>query len=35
MMAVVTEWTERLRAGVGEVFPDKVTAFREQMAVHG
>ena len=29
------EWTERLRAEVGDGFPEKVTAFREGMAVHG
>ena len=29
------EWTERLREEVGEGFPEKVTAFREGMAVHG
>jgi len=29
------EWAERLRQEVGEGFPDKVTAFREGMAVHG
>jgi formamidopyrimidine-DNA glycosylase len=28
-------WTERLRAEVGEGFPEKVTAFRDGMAVHG
>lgn len=28
-------WTERLRAEVGEGWPTKVTAFREDMAVHG
>src|SRR5437764_149545 len=28
-------WTERLRAEVGDGFPEKVTAFREGMAVHG
>jgi formamidopyrimidine-DNA glycosylase len=28
-------WTERLRAETGDGFPEKVTAFREQMAVHG
>jgi len=28
-------WTDRLRQEVGEGFPDKVTAFREGMAVHG
>jgi formamidopyrimidine-DNA glycosylase len=32
---VLREWTERLRADVGDGFPDKVTAFREGMAVHG
>ena len=29
------DWTDRLRAEVGDGFPDKVTAFREGMAVHG
>ncbi|MFZ5471698.1 MAG: Fpg/Nei family DNA glycosylase [Myxococcota bacterium] len=29
------EWTERLRAQAGDDFPEKVTAFRPQMAVHG
>jgi formamidopyrimidine-DNA glycosylase len=29
------DWTQRLRTEVGEDFPDKVTAFREGMAVHG
>ena len=29
------EWTARLRAEVGDGFPEKVTAFREEMAVHG
>ena len=28
-------WIERLRAETGEGFPEKVTAFREEMAVHG
>lgn len=28
-------WTARLRAEVGSGFPDKVTAFRDGMAVHG
>lgn len=32
---VLREWTERLRAETGEGFPEKVTAFREEMAVHG
>ncbi len=31
----LTEWTERLRAEVGDGFPEKVTAFRDEMAVHG
>jgi formamidopyrimidine-DNA glycosylase len=29
------EWTERLRVETGDSFPEKVTAFREGMAVHG
>jgi formamidopyrimidine-DNA glycosylase len=33
--AVLQEWTERLREQAGEDFPQKVTAFREGMAVHG
>jgi formamidopyrimidine-DNA glycosylase len=33
--AVLLEWIERLRAEVGDGFPEKVTAFREGMAVHG
>ena len=28
-------WTDRMRAEVGTGFPDKVTAFRPEMAVHG
>jgi formamidopyrimidine-DNA glycosylase len=28
-------WMERLRAATGDAFPEKVTAFREGMAVHG
>jgi formamidopyrimidine-DNA glycosylase len=32
---VLSEWTERLRAEFGERWPDKVTAFRPEMAVHG
>ena len=31
----LSEWTERLRAEVGEGWPGKVTAFRPDMAVHG
>ncbi len=33
--ATMTDWTERLRASAGGKFPDKVTAFRPGMAVHG
>lgn len=29
------EWVERLRQETGDRFPEKVTAFREAMAVHG
>lgn len=32
---VLREWTERLRAEAAGGFPEKVTAFREGMAVHG
>jgi formamidopyrimidine-DNA glycosylase len=28
-------WTDRLRAEAGDRFPEKVTAFRDGMAVHG
>ncbi|MEQ1881754.1 MAG: zinc finger domain-containing protein [Burkholderiales bacterium] len=31
----LTEWTDRLRKEAGGAFPEKVTAFREGMAVHG
>jgi formamidopyrimidine-DNA glycosylase len=31
----LTDWIERLRAESGEGFPDKATAFRAGMAVHG
>jgi formamidopyrimidine-DNA glycosylase len=33
--ATLLEWIERLRAEVGDGFPEKVTAFRPGMAVHG
>jgi formamidopyrimidine-DNA glycosylase len=33
--SVLAEWTERLRLETGQGFPEKVTAFREGMAVHG
>jgi formamidopyrimidine-DNA glycosylase len=32
---VLPEWTRRLRDAAGGAFPEKVTAFREGMAVHG
>jgi formamidopyrimidine-DNA glycosylase len=32
---VLTEWTERLRDELGGAFPENVTAFRPEMAVHG
>ncbi len=35
VVRVLRDWTERLRAETGDAFPDKVTAFREGMAVHG
>ena len=34
-VATLRLWTERLRAETGAGFPEKVTAFRPQMAVHG
>lgn len=33
--SVLTEWVDRLAAETGDGFPEKVTAFREEMAVHG
>jgi formamidopyrimidine-DNA glycosylase len=33
--ATLREWTVRLRADAGAGFPEKVTAFRPEMAVHG
>ena len=33
--ATLMVWVERLRAETGGGFPEKVTAFRDQMAVHG
>ena len=32
---VLTEWLERLRAEAAGKFPEKVTAFRDEMAAHG
>jgi formamidopyrimidine-DNA glycosylase len=34
-VATLNLWTQRLRDEVGDGFPDKVTAFRPEMAVHG
>ena len=33
--ATLAEWTRRLREEAGDGFPERVTAFREGMAVHG
>ena len=33
--ATLTKWIDVLRRETGDAFPDKVTAFREGMAVHG
>ena len=33
--ATLQQWVDRLRDEVGDRFPEKVTAFREEMAVHG
>jgi formamidopyrimidine-DNA glycosylase len=35
IVGVLTEWRDRLAAEQGESFPEKVTAFRPGMAVHG
>ena len=32
---VLLEWTDRLRKETGDGFPEQVTAFREDMAIHG
>ena len=34
-VATLQLWTQRMRDEVGDGFPDKVTAFRPEMAVHG
>ena len=34
-IATLNLWTQRMRDEVGDGFPDKVTAFRPEMAVHG
>ena len=31
----LTQWTSQLQEEAGDEFPEKVTAFREGMAVHG
>ena len=33
--SVLSDWIDRLQKETGEDFPEKVTAFREGMAVHG
>jgi len=35
VVATLGEWTDRLRTETGERFPEGVTAFRAEMAVHG
>jgi formamidopyrimidine-DNA glycosylase len=35
VQSTLTLWTERLRRESGDGFPEKVTAFHEEMAVHG
>jgi formamidopyrimidine-DNA glycosylase len=32
---LLREWIERLRSETGDGFPERVTAFRPEMAVHG
>jgi formamidopyrimidine-DNA glycosylase len=32
---VLRQWIDRLQARAGDAFPEKVTAFRDEMAVHG
>ena len=34
-VSILTEWVDRMREEVGDGFPDRVTAFRPEMAVHG
>ena len=35
VLAVLVEWVERLRSEAKGNFPEKVTAFRKEMAAHG
>lgn len=35
VQSVFQEWIDRLRSQAGEKFPERVTAFRPEMAVHG
>jgi formamidopyrimidine-DNA glycosylase len=35
VQSVLREWIERLRTQAGDDFPERVTAFRPEMAVHG
>ena len=35
VQTTLTSWTQKLRRETGEKFPEKVTAFRDGMAVHG
>jgi formamidopyrimidine-DNA glycosylase len=35
ILTVLRSWIERLRDAAGDTFPEKVTAFHDEMAVHG
>lgn len=35
LVGILTEWTDRLRRAADGDFPEKVSAFRKEMAVHG
>jgi formamidopyrimidine-DNA glycosylase len=35
VQVTLVEWTDRLAKDTGDAFPEKVTAFRDEMAVHG
>ena len=34
-VGTLTDWVDRMREEIGDGFPEKVTAFRPEMAVHG
>ena len=35
VQTTLRDWTEQIRQNYGDAFPEKVTAFRDGMAVHG